>query len=134
MIVHKQNKTYQTRSDKPDENWLDDDNYCVIDDRSDLANKIIDNYPYVDILYADNRIVDVIVDEEGKQRATKIDILQNEIETLKQKLSETDYKAIKYAEGLISEEEYEPIKAERQSWRDRINELEKELEEIQNGL
>lgn len=57
-----------------------------------------------------------------------------EIEELKQKLFDTDYQAIKYAEGLISEEEYESIKVKRQSWRDRINELEKELEEIQNGL
>lgn len=43
---------------------------------------------------------------------------------LKQKLAETDYQAIKYAEGWISEEEYAPIKAQRQAWRDRINELE----------
>lgn len=47
------------------------------------------------------------------------------ITELKRKLIETDYKAIKYAEGQISEEDYAPIKAERQSWRDEINELEK---------
>lgn len=47
------------------------------------------------------------------------------IEELKAQLAETDYKAIKYAEGFISEEEYAPIKAERQAMRDRINELEK---------
>lgn len=40
---------------------------------------------------------------------------------LKSLLAETDYKAIKYAEGLISEEEYAPIKAQRQEWRDEIN-------------
>lgn len=43
-------------------------------------------------------------------------------------LQETDYKAIKYAEGLISEEEYHPIKVQRQAWRDEINKLEGELE------
>jgi hypothetical protein len=48
------------------------------------------------------------------------------IEELKHRLEETDYKAIKYAEGLISEEEYADTKALRQSWRDEINELEKE--------
>lgn len=48
---------------------------------------------------------------------------------LKKNLSNTDYKAIKYAEGLISEEEYAEIKASRQAWRDEINELEKELSE-----
>lgn len=50
-----------------------------------------------------------------------------EIESCKEQLSATDYKAIKYAEGLISEDDYAPIKAERQALRDRINELEKEL-------
>lgn len=51
-----------------------------------------------------------------------------EIEDLKQKLLETDYQAIKYAEGQMSEEEYFPIKEQRQAWRHRINELEVELE------
>lgn len=47
-----------------------------------------------------------------------------EITQLKKQLSDTDYKAIKYAEGQISEEEYAVIKAERQGYRDRINYLE----------
>lgn len=51
------------------------------------------------------------------------------IDILKHQLSETDYKAIKYAEGLLTEEEYAPIKAERQQMRDKINELEALLAE-----
>lgn len=51
-----------------------------------------------------------------------------EIESLKQQLTDTDYQAIKYAEGQISEEKYSPIREERQAWRDRINELEIEIE------
>ena len=47
-----------------------------------------------------------------------------EMATLRKQLANTDYKAIKYAEGLISEEEYAEIKAERAAWRERINELE----------
>lgn len=47
-----------------------------------------------------------------------------EIAELKKKLAATDYKAIKYAEGLISEAEYEEIKTARSNWRERINELE----------
>lgn len=47
-----------------------------------------------------------------------------EITQLKKLLSDTDYKAIKYAEGQISENEYASVKAERQGYRDRINELE----------
>lgn len=46
------------------------------------------------------------------------------IEELRHRLEETDYKAIKYAEGLISEEDYSETKALRQSWRDEINRLE----------
>lgn len=46
------------------------------------------------------------------------------IAELKQLLASSDYKAIKYAEGLISAEDYEPIKQERQAYRDEINQLE----------
>lgn len=53
--------------------------------------------------------------------------LQNLINELKCKLLETDYQAIKYAEGFISETDYSSIKAQRQAWRDEINALEAEL-------
>ena len=49
---------------------------------------------------------------------------QFQIDLLKKKLADTDYKAIKYAEGLISDEEYAPVKAKRQHFRDEINRLE----------
>ena len=52
------------------------------------------------------------------------------IKELKQKLSNTDYQAIKYFEGMVGEEEYKSIKYLRQSWRDEINRLE---EVISNG-
>lgn len=54
--------------------------------------------------------------------------MQSEIEALKQLLAQSDYKALKYAEGQISEEDYSAIRAERQSLRDRINELEAQME------
>lgn len=50
---------------------------------------------------------------------------EQEIAELKTKLSETDYQAIKYAEGALTLEEYADMKAQRQAWRDRINELAK---------
>ena len=46
---------------------------------------------------------------------------------LKAELRKTDYKAIKYSEGWLTEEEYAPIKAERQALREEINRLEQEL-------
>ena len=59
---------------------------------------------------------------------TEEDLLKDqyrlEITQLKKLLSDTDYKAIKFAEGQISEDEYSEIKSERQGYRDRINYLE----------
>ena len=55
---------------------------------------------------------------------------QQKINELKKKLRDTDYKAIKYAEGLISEEEYAPIKAERESYRVQIREAEAKIAEL----
>ena len=58
-----------------------------------------------------------MITEEQKIKNTKI-------AELKEKLMQTDYQAIKYAEGIITEAEYAPIKSQRQSWRDMINLLE----------
>lgn len=52
---------------------------------------------------------------------------QERIAELKQLLSDSDYKAIKYAEGWFTDEEYAETKAQRQDWRDQINELEEDL-------
>ena len=63
-------------------------------------------------------------EEEAEfNKITPISIDQ-QIAELKQQLFLTDYKAIKYAEGWITDEEYAPIRAERQAIRDKINELE----------
>lgn len=59
----------------------------------------------------------------NKQRIAK----KVRINELKKLLSQSDYKAIKYAEGLISAQDYEPIKQLRQSYRDEINQLESEV-------
>jgi hypothetical protein len=46
---------------------------------------------------------------------------------LKDELQKTDYKAIKYSEGWLTDEEYAETKAERQYIREEINRLEAEL-------
>lgn len=53
----------------------------------------------------------------------------NYIERLKDALHASDYKAIKHSEGLISDEDYQPIKEERQSIRAEINKVEVMTEE-----
>jgi hypothetical protein len=59
-----------------------------------------------------------LLDYESKE------YIEHEIAFLKKKLSETDYQAIKFAEGWISAEEYEKTKKYRQALRDQINSLE----------
>lgn len=53
------------------------------------------------------------------------------IAELKSLLQATDYQAIKYAEGFISEEDYLPIKQTRQEYRNEINQLETQIVEEQ---
>jgi hypothetical protein len=54
---------------------------------------------------------------------TDKELAEREIETLMRNLADTDYQAIKYAEGVMTENEYAPIKSQRQDWRYRINYL-----------
>ena len=71
-----------------------------------------------------------------KRRTPTIEELHNddiqdinrEINVLKKRLFDTDYKAIKYSEGWLTDEEYAEAKAQREEWRKRINELEASLE------
>lgn len=52
------------------------------------------------------------------------------IDILKDSLAATDYKVLKYAEGLLPEIEYQEIKVQRQAWRDEINRLQAELDAL----
>ncbi len=51
---------------------------------------------------------------------------QTRIAELKRNLADTDYIACKIAEGAATREEYAEIIAQRQAWRDEINELQKQ--------
>ncbi|MDR2046542.1 MAG: hypothetical protein LBP79_01325 [Clostridiales bacterium] len=57
-------------------------------------------------------------------KRTPADLKRRRIEALKAQLSATDYKAIKYAEGLYSDDEYAATKAEREALREQIRALE----------
>ena len=48
------------------------------------------------------------------------------IEKLKKHLADTDYMCLKHMDGALTDEEYAETKAQRQAWRDEINELESE--------
>ena len=58
-------------------------------------------------------------------RDKQIELWNREIFELKEELNATDYKAIKYAEGVMTDEEYQQTGIQRQAWRKRINELER---------
>lgn len=71
--------------------------------------------------YPEVRELEIVVDPIAEKRTR--------IAELKQKLSETDYMAIKWAEGFLSDSEYAPMKVLRQAYRDEINQLELEIGE-----
>lgn len=54
---------------------------------------------------------------------TQEEIANQRIAELKKQLADTDYIAVKIAEGAATKEEYANVIAQRQAWRDEINEL-----------
>lgn len=58
------------------------------------------------------------------------DVKNKQILQFKQNLANTDYQAIKYSEGELTAEEYEPIKQQRREWRAEINRLESEVQDV----
>ena len=66
---------------------------------------------------------------EAETKADSIASINQKIRELQGKLAATDYQALKYSEGWITEKDYTEIKANRQSWRDAINQLQAQLKE-----
>lgn len=60
-------------------------------------------------------------------KADETAAINKQIRELKQQLADTDYKAIKYSEGLLTDAEYAATKAQREEWRSAINKLEARL-------
>lgn len=73
------------------------------------------------------RVVDGCLVNERYEETPSKELIDFQIKNLKSQLAATDYQAIKYSEGRMTEEEYAPISQQRQAWRDEINNLEKEL-------
>lgn len=78
MLIHKVNKQFMSRSDKPNENWINDDNYFVVPDNSDLYHKILefaDDFELV--LNEKNELVDV-----KRTEKTRIQQIDEELEKI----------------------------------------------------
>ena len=97
------------------------------------VEKVIDvvGQPYI---AEHDEVEDILVYKPYSKQEIKAIKNNNRIAELKQKLQETDYKAIKYAEGELSAEEFAPIKAQRRAWREEINKLEEELKDANNSI
>lgn len=82
MIIFKINKGFEQRSDKPNENWTDEDCY-IVEDGTELANKIIQAYPFYNFITDENdNLIDIEVLE--KPIVEPEPTLAEEVEELKQ--------------------------------------------------
>ena len=81
--------------------------------------------------YADWDIIDGQLVQYDHNGMTSSQIIE-ELRTQHQFLDDTDYKAIKFFEGVMTEEEFAPVRTARQAARDRINELEALLDRESN--
>ena len=97
------------------------------------VEKVIDvvGQPYI---AEHDEVEDILVYKPYTEQEIKVIENNNRIIELKQKLQETDYKAIKYAEGELSLEEYAETKAQRRAWREEINKLKEELNDANNSI
>lgn len=59
--------------------------------------------------------------------------IESEIRGLQQLLASTDYKALKHADGVLTDEEYEETRQLRIDYRKQINDLETELAELETA-
>ena len=109
---------------KPDTIVLTDEEFAQIGVTKRFENGVLIDIPQAEL---ETMRLAQLEYEQQLQRQAEINEVQRKIDETKEKLSQTDYQAIKYVEGFISETDYAPIKAQRQAWRDEINALEAEL-------
>jgi hypothetical protein len=55
-----------------------------------------------------------------------------QINVLRAKLHNSDYNAIKFAEGELTTEEFTPVREQRRAWRAEINELEDKINALRS--
>lgn len=129
MIVNKNDKSFQTRSDMPNANWLESEDWYVAEDGSELAEKIERLYPRYDfVLDDDGKLIDVA--EIPKTQEESNEERESEI---KQELSELDFTINRATEDLYALTNITPYK----NTQDVINrkiELRKELKTLNGGV
>lgn len=97
MIVNKNDKSFQTRSDKPNENWLGNEWY-VIPDESELADKVMQLFPRFDlVLDKKGNVVDVV-----EMAKTEEELNQERVAEIEKELEELDKIINRATEDLYS--------------------------------
>ena len=131
MIVNKVNKGFQTRSDMPNSNWLGEDWYLV-PDNSELANKIERLYPRYDFVLDENdELVDVVEVPKTEQEIT-----QEQIEEIDSELLSIDGQGVtRHFENQVEASgTYEALYETTKTLIDRKQELRIQREELINKL
>lgn len=127
MIVNKITKGFLTRSDMPNSNWLGDEWYLV-SDYTELANKIFELYPNFDFVTDENgNLVDVV--EIPK---TEEELSQERIEEIKAELDTLDATINRATEDLYVLTNTTPYQS-TQEVIERKEELRAELQNLNKG-
>lgn len=89
MLINKFTKTFQTRSDKPNSNWLDTSWY-VVSDNSPLAQKVQNLFPRFEfVLNEEGELIDVIEIPKAEK-----EIIQEKINNIDIELKQIDYEGV----------------------------------------
>ena len=98
MIINKINKSYQTRSDASNFNWLKSDEWYLVEDNSPLAQKIEKLYPRFEfVLDGNEELVDVV--EIPK---TELELKQERVDEIDKELQDIDNTGLnRYLEDII---------------------------------
>lgn len=125
MIVNKNNKTYQTRSDVSNFNWLKSDEWYVVQDNSLLANKIISLYPRFNfVLDEKGELIDVVEIPKTEEEMNK-----EKEEKIKEELEELDKTINRATEDLYELTDTKPYKSTEEVI-ERKKELRQQLKNI----
>lgn len=97
MIINKNNKSYQIRSDAADFNWLKSDEWYIVPDNSPLAQKVQKLFPRFEFVLDDNNeLIDVLEipktqEEINKERAEEIKTELNNLDVTINRATEDLY-------------------------------------------
>lgn len=114
---------------KNNTSYLDFDLPITLENYPDWTQELINEYEEI-TEEEFNHIQEELNPQPSKEELEQFRLQQekqNRITELKQLLNDSDYLVVKHMEGLIPEDEWEEIKAKRQSYRDEINQLEETL-------